>query len=535
MKIQQFLNTHKKLFAIGLGGLLVAGTAIGIGLRLRTAVPASGEQEFSAYARTVILKKGSLNESVNVSGTVESAEVSSVTTLLTSKVTAVHVKVGDQINKGDIICALDDADLRKELADKKQGLGQERQKLKEAYDRALVQVQMAKASKQTEQTAQDLRVSEARRALDGAKALLNTATPAYNTAKANYDTMMRAVSSAQNAVDAAAAASQTAYNAWIAAGGASSGTEYDAYQSAQTELEARQAALKDARTLYNADAYSTALEAAQQAYDPAVAAVQTAQAAYDQAEAARSQALDAIDTTINQAVAAAQDAKKQMEQGVSSKEIEELEKRLADTVLRAETSGKITELKVNVGSLCKGDVATIQSTEKLIVSVKIPEYAIGKVSVGMAVNLTSDAVAGTISGTLSRISPTASEGENGGFAADVTVNQSNSLFIGSKAKAEIIISSKTDVFTAPLDAVRQNEAGQDVVLVKQADGTFAETPVTTGAKNDYYVEIFGSDIVAGAEVLADASENDPNAGAEQPAEAGSEANQETAAKMENAV
>lgn len=533
---KHFFKNHKKILAFGLVGLLAAGTALGVWLRLRSAAPATGEGDPSAYARTIILQKGSLNESVNVSGTVESAEVSSVTTLLTAKVTAVNVKVGDQVNKGDMICTLDDTDLRKELADKKQSLGQDRQKLKEAYDRALVQVQTAKASKQTERAAQELRINEARRALDSAKTALSAAAPAYNAAKANYDTMMTAVSSAQGAADAAAAASQTAYNAWIAAGGASSGAEYEAYQTAQTDPTAKQTALNDARALYNADAYSAALTAAQQTYDPAVAAVQTAQTAFDQAVAAGNQALDAIDTTINQAVAAAQEAKKQLDQGVPAKELEELEKKLADTVLRAETSGKITELKVNVGSLCKGDVATIQSTEKLIVAVKIPEYAIGKLSLGMAVNLTSDAVKDTISGTLSRISPTASEGENGGFSADVTVNQPGSLFIGSKAKAEIIISSKTDVFTVPLDAVRQNETGQDVVLVKQTDGSFFETSVTTGAKNDYFVEVSGSGIVAGAEVLADAAQDGLSAGTQPQPEADGEADPETAgAETENAV
>ena len=50
------------------------------------------------YARTVTLTKGELTESVNVSGLVQSARVSSVTTSLTSKVVAVNVKVGDVVS-----------------------------------------------------------------------------------------------------------------------------------------------------------------------------------------------------------------------------------------------------------------------------------------------------------------------------------------------------------------------------------------------------------------------------------------------------
>ena len=167
MKIQfkHFIRRHRKMAVLSLVVVLAAGAGIGM-LRLRAGAPVSGEGGALEYARTVTLEKGELNESVNVSGTVESAELSSVTTLLTAKVKTVSVKIGDQVNKGDIICTLDDTDLRKELADKKQSLTQEQQKLKEAYERTLAQVQTAKDSKKAEQSVQDLRVSEAQRTLN---------------------------------------------------------------------------------------------------------------------------------------------------------------------------------------------------------------------------------------------------------------------------------------------------------------------------------------------------------------------------------
>ena len=88
------------------------------------------------YARTVTLTKGELTESVNVSGLVQSARVSSVTTSLTSKVVAVNVKVGDVVKKGDLICTLDDTDIRRAIQDKEKELSGEKQQLKDAVTKA---------------------------------------------------------------------------------------------------------------------------------------------------------------------------------------------------------------------------------------------------------------------------------------------------------------------------------------------------------------------------------------------------------------
>ena len=501
------LSKHKKLVAAGLVGVTAAGIIYWNIHRVRTA--ALSDSEDLSYARTVFLQKGNLNESVNVSGLVQSAEVSSVTTALTSKVTAVNVKVGDQVNKGDVICTLDDSDIRKSIQDKQKELNDQKQTLQDAYNKALEQVNAAKNAKTTEQNNQNTLLQAARNARDAATAAVDNVTPAYNTAKANYDTMMKAVSGAQNEADTAAANRQNAYNAWIAAGGATSGAEYDAYQAADELLNQKNEALANARTLYDYDSYAAAYEQAKQAYDAAVAAKNEAQGNYDQAQNAANQALDACDTTINTAVSALQDADKALKKGVDDSSLKELEKSLDDTVLKAETSGKVTDLKVNVGSLCKGDVATIQSTDQLIVAVTIPEYAIEKVQVGMPVNITSDASSTPLTGKVSRISPTATTGDgtgsSNGFSADISIDQPNGIFIGSKAKAEIVVSSKSDVYSVPLDAVGQNDNGQDIIFIKQTDNTFAPVVVTNKKKNDYSVEISGSDLTDDAEVLADAT------------------------------
>ena len=520
IKIFSPILKHKRAAAAILAvAILAAGGAVA--LRVRMSASKDNTAENLSYARTVFLKKEDLNESVNVSGIVQSAQVSSVTTGLSNKVTSLNVKVGDYVNKGDVICTLDDADIRRAIQDKEKEIGEEKQRLQEAYNKAVTQVDEARRAKDNEKKNQDTLVDAARAARDRASEALSAVTPAYDAAKANYEVMEKAVASAQKDVDAATDARQKAYDAWIAAGGATEGDAYLAYQKADETLNEKNTALDSARTLYSYDSYTQAYNTAKQAYDAAAAERDTAESAYKQADSARYQALDACDTTINTALSALQEAEKQLQKGVDSKALDDLKKSLEDTILKAETSGKITDLKVNVGSICKGDVATIQSTDQLVLSVSIPEYAINKVQVGMPASITSDAASGEIRGTVSRISPTAgsgdgeSTGSSSGFAADIAIQTPESIFIGSKAKAEIILASKSNVYSVPLDAVAPGDDGQDVIYARQGEGAFSPVTVTTGMKNDYAVEVSGTSLQDGLEILADASQM-PDTGAPVP-------------------
>lgn len=520
IKIFSPILKHKRAAAAILAvAILAAGGAVA--LRVRMSASKDNTAENLSYARTVFLKKEDLNESVNVSGIVQSAQVSSVTTGLSNKVTSLNVKVGDHVNKGDVICTLDDADIRRAIQDKEKEIGEEKQRLQEAYNKAVTQVDEARRAKDNEKKNQDTLVDAARAARDRASEALSAVTPAYDAAKANYEVMEKAVASAQKDVDAATDARQKAYDAWIAAGGATEGDAYLAYQKADETLNEKNTALESARTLYSYDSYTQAYNTAKQAYDAAAAERDTAESAYKQANSARYQALDACDTTINTALSALQEAEKQLQKGVDSKALDDLKKSLEDTILKAETSGKITDLKVNVGSICKGDVATIQSTDQLVLSVSIPEYAINKVQVGMPASITSDAASGEIRGTVSRISPTAgsgdgeSTGSSSGFAADIAIQTPESIFIGSKAKAEIILASKSNVYSVPLDAVAPGDDGQDVIYARQGEGAFSPVTVTTGMKNDYAVEVSGTSLQDGLEILADASQM-PDTGAPVP-------------------
>lgn len=504
-RLKGIFKHKKRLIALGLVVVIGAGGAAAWALRSKSA---SASSESLDFARTVFLEKGDLNNSVNVSGTVESAEVSSVATTLTAKVTALNVKVGDIVKKGDIICTLASDGIEKEIAEKKKSLTEEKTKLQETYDKSRRAVDDAKAAKQRELTNQDSLVAVAKQALNAAESNLSAYADTYKTAKSNFDLMIGAVSAAQSAADSAEAAKQAAYDAWITGGGATSGDLYNAYTAAQATATAKQTELTNAKSLYSYDTYSAAYTAAVQENDARIAARNKAQDDLNTANATRTRTMNEIDANIATLTETMISALNAVKKGGTNTELEDLNKKLNETVLKAETSGKITELKVTLGSNANGTVATIQSTEKLVIAVRIAEYDVSKVKVGMKASIQSDASPDKIMGTLSRISPTAGTGDASGFSADITVDHPEGLFIGTKAKAEIIIDSKPGVLSVPLDAVKTDDAGKTFLRAKQPDGSFKDMPVTTGIKNDYSIEVSGTGIEEGLEVLADASWND---------------------------
>lgn len=88
---------------------------------------------------------------------------------------------------------------------------------------------------------------------------------------------------------------------------------------------------------------------------------------------------------------------------------------------------------------------------------------------------------------------------------------SSGLLIGMNANVEIVQSTTDNVFVVPYDAVGTEDDGTKYVMVKTggdgADATFEKVTVTTGAENDYYIEISGDALSEGMEVRSSASDD----------------------------
>ena len=520
----QFIAAHKKA-AVAL--LLAAAIAAGVLVwRQRSAprLPAGANMGGQSYVRTLTLQKGTLDASISASGTVESSDVSNVTTELKYTVKSVNVQVGDTVNEGDVICTLDTEDLEKSIAKMKESLAEAKEKALKNYQNAQKSLSDAEKSVTEAYDAKE----DKRSARDSAKSAYESAEAQVKSYQSAYDSANTALLSALGEQDAKQNAYNTAYNAakdkytqegksgdeleaaiqgdqTVKDAAAAKEAAEKAYKAADGNLQTAQGNLQTAKSATNYDARQAAYSQAQSAYEQAKATYEQAQKTAETAESSRDDALDAYN------------------KAGESDELEDLQQQLEKCTLKAETSGKVTAVNATVGSAVNGTAATIQNTEKLKVAISIAEYDIEKVKVGMKAIITSDVMDGEVSGTLTQISPTASGGGSSasGFAAEVTVNNENSgLLVGTNAKVKIILSTTENVFTVPLDAIGTQEDGSSVVYVKtgeDADGqpTFEPVTVTVGATNDYYAEISGAELSEGMVVRAAADEKEASDTADQ--------------------
>lgn len=484
-----WFKQHKKFTAL----LVVLALAAAIVLRF---LPQKGAAQGStvSFVRTTTLQKTSLENSVSTTGTVESANVSTVTTDLKYTVKSVNVQVGDTVQAGDVICTLDTEDLEKQIERAKESLTDQTEQTQEAYDKALKSYNEAKKDYDAAVTVADDAEDDYYDSWDD----LNAATNQVSALQAEYDRAEKELSDALSA-----------YNAALTAYGTGS-AEATAAEAAYNE---KQGAAKDAQTALENAQMTTGYQSLVQAKDQAVAAWEQAKTAKEQAEKQLETASESLDT-----------AKKNLDKSGSSDTLEDLQEQLTKCTLTAETSGTVTSLNATVGSICSDTVATIQDTNALKIAVTIQEYDVPNVSIGMKARITSDATDGEISGTLTQISPTAtaatsataagqgSSSTSGTFSAEVSVDGASSgLLIGMNANVEIVQSTTDNVFVVPYDAVGTEDDGTKYVMVKTggdgADATFEKVTVTTGAENDYYIEISGDALSEGMEVRSSASDD----------------------------
>lgn len=527
--IGHFAKKHRVWTA--LIALAVAGGIAAPIVLLRTRGAAAAAVTYS-YIRTTTLAKGTLDDTVSTTGTVESADTSTVsynagTGASVPKIKTVNVAVGDSVNAGDVIVTLDTSDIEESITKEKETIAKAVAKAQDACDDAKTNYDTALSAAQNYEST----VSSASSALSSAQSAYNTAAAsiaafqsAYDAANANmvnagtdlnnktvalsaantalgtaqntlsaaqaalnagdpsssgYAALQAAAAAAQSACDSAAAAAAAAQNAVTAAQSAY-GDQTSGYVKAAADA---QAALEQAKNQSNYNAIAQTYAAAQQAYEQARTT------------------LDNYEKQVTSTKDALANAKEALADASTSDTLENLEEQLDACSLTAETSGKVTSLTASVGGTPSGTIATIQDTSSLKIAITIEQADINKVAIGMACRITSDATDATISGTLTQIDPVA--GQDGTFGAEVTVTDADSgLLVGMNATVEIVLSSTSDCFTVPIDAVGDDSDGKGSYVYRQTGGsgtdmTFEKVYVTTGNSNDYYVEITSSDLAEG--------------------------------------
>lgn len=251
----------------------------------------------------------------------------------------------------------------------------------------------------------------------------------------------------------------------------------NALASAELSLKKAESNLERVNKLYeNGASAKTELDEAQDSYDSASITRNAAQSDWDLLEANNSQD--------------ARTALAQLEQAKAT--LANYEIQLADSKIYAEVSGTVTEIYVSENEqIVQGTrIMDLVDYNNLKVDVKVDEYGLAAVNVGKEVDVYVNAYDLNISGTVSKISETATV-ENGVsyFPATITLEKNENLRVGMSVEVQVEKEKAADVIAIPVQAVNIADDKSAYVLVKDEAGKMINRPVVVGINDGLFVEI----------------------------------------------
>ena len=149
------------------------------------AVKVMGMGKSSAMPVSVTpLQKGSLQNVISASGTVESADASYIYTKLQSPVLRLNVSVGDRVSEGDVLCEMDTEDLKLDIARQQASIAKA-----QAGDEHNIDVSQKQYNNAKDNIKNDLNSAliSAETELKAAKKAADNAQEAYDDAKDDYE------------------------------------------------------------------------------------------------------------------------------------------------------------------------------------------------------------------------------------------------------------------------------------------------------------------------------------------------------------
>jgi HlyD family secretion protein len=167
-------------------------------------------------------------------------------------------------------------------------------------------------------------------------------------------------------------------------------------------------------------------------------------------------------------------------------------KRIADSIVRSPIAGVIYSLPIKLGAyLNAGDlVANVGVLDRLRVRVYVDEPELGRVAVGLPVNITWDALpgqrwAGVVEKLPTEIQPLGTR--QVGEVLCTIENPAHELVPGTNVNAEIQASVTANALTIPKEALRRNPRGLGVFLL--SGDTIHWRPVKTGSSSINRIQI----------------------------------------------
>jgi len=466
----------------------------------------------AADAPTTIIRPATDTAQVSAAGNIEVASQYSAMLRVAGIVTKVMVEVGDTVKAGDLLVAMDTADL----------------------ERA---VQIAQLNLASSQTSLD-KLREPADPADIASAQASLASARENLAEVQAGPSAEEIAAAEASLTAAQERYQDLLN----------GPSQAELTQQAVSLRKAEIALKEAQDAYDRVAYRGDIGASQQAMDLQSATIdyESAKAAYEQATEPASaadlqDALGNIQTTKHQLdtlrnqptesdlasaeaqVASAESSLNNLLNGTSNTDVEaaqisvqktqlDLEQAqddLAQAQLLSPIDGTVLAVGVEEGEKINSDslnAVTLADLTDLELDVLVAEVDIPKVTVGQPVEIAIDALPGqTFKGTVSKVQPV-SESSSSVVNYPVSIKLEGNLdkvLPGMTAVATIMDENAQPGWLVPSTSIREFE-GEHYVMVVQ-DGQRQRVKVTPGQVEGEWTVVQSSDLKAGDTVVGQVS------------------------------
>jgi RND family efflux transporter MFP subunit len=168
-----------------------------------------------------------------------------------------------------------------------------------------------------------------------------------------------------------------------------------------------------------------------------------------------------------------------------------IQRQIKAATLRAPIDGEVTAVNIVKGFDAPTGAAILVASTTFTVTTDVVESDLANVKVGQAATVTISAIDADLQGTLTAISPTATDSQSGVVSYPVTISVTNpptTARAGMTADVTITTASATGVLTVPSSALEGN-AGDYSVLVLNADGTTRRVAVDVGLVTNTMAEI----------------------------------------------
>lgn len=405
------------------------------------------------------VKKGDVQKVITATGTVNYKQAIPLTFQTAGKLSALNVKVGDEVKQGQVLAELDSSDLQNAVTQAQANYVSAQAKMQQTLDSldSTVLGSVAKAQQSVASTQQALMTAQ------------GNADPGYLANQVNL-AQQNVLSASNNLASAQAKVQQTGNTS--------------AVQSAQSALTAAQTALANALYQQNGGA-ARALDQAQAAFDSAQADLAQAQAQVQK----KQQGVPSADILSGQASLSS-----------AHSQLATAQKNLANAKLTAPADGVITTVAVQNYQTVSGTTTIMtwaSGSNTMQIDTSVDQSDVSQVKVGQKTDITLDSAPNQhISGTVTLVAVQGTTVQNvTTFNVTVQVDTPSPLLrAGMNANVSIILAEAKGVLTVPSEALR-GTGSRVGVLVPGAATDGSSDSASTGKPGS---QASGSGVKSGA-------------------------------------